>query len=203
MLFFQTIIAIFLLYTTQLFFPVISLFFVVFEIKYSFSLFAARAVAAASAEVSVGTAGLVEMIDTFDRPPKAFATDTYADAGVFADAFEDKPMKRLPKAGVYAGAGVGLARAEWSVFDAVAKGPNASAGVGASLASGARAFAKAELASASASAGPVKAKVGLAVDTGACISLTGVEAKVLGTGFSFGSKMGVSLLGNSIEVNLW
>ncbi|KAG1933837.1 hypothetical protein F2P79_020363 [Pimephales promelas] len=126
--------------------------------------------------------GLVEMIDTFDRPGQAFAKGTYASAGTYADGFEDKPMKRIPKAGLYAGAGVGLARAEWSIFDAMAKGPNASAGLEASLASGARAFAKAELGSASASAGPVKLKVGLAVDTGLSISLTAIEATVLGTG---------------------
>ncbi len=166
-------------------------------------MFAARAVAKAGAEVSVGTAAALEMIDTFDRPGKAFTAGTYSGAGTFADGFEDKPGKRLPKAGVYAGAGVGLARAEWSVCEAEAKGPNACAGVGASLTSGAKAFAKAELASASAAAGPVKATVGLAVDTGASINLTGVEAKVLGTGFSFGRKMGVSLFGNSIEFNLW
>uniref|UniRef100_A0A8D0AKN1 Uncharacterized protein n=1 Tax=Sander lucioperca TaxID=283035 RepID=A0A8D0AKN1_SANLU len=158
----------------------------------------------ASAEVSVGTAGLVEMIDTFDRPGSSIAVGTYADAGVYADGLEDKPGKRIPKAGVYAGAGVGLARAEWSVFEAQAKGPNASAGVGASAASlSAGAFARAEVASASASAGPLKAKVGLSADTGASVGLTGVEAKVLGTGFSFGRKMGVSLFGTGFEVNLW
>ncbi|XP_078112020.1 uncharacterized protein LOC144521350 [Sander vitreus] len=164
----------------------------------------AHAVGKASAEVSVGTAGLVEMIDTFDRPGSSTAVGTYADAGVYADGLEDKPGKRIPKAGLYAGAGVGLARAEWSIFEAQAKGPNASAGVGASAASlSARAFAKAEVASASVTAGPLKATAGLAIDTGASVGLTGVEAKVLGTGFSFGRTMGGSLFGNGFEVNLW
>ncbi|XP_071333574.1 fibroin heavy chain-like [Trachinotus anak] len=155
-------------------------------------------------DVSVGVPGALEMIDTFDRPGTASAAGTYAGAGTFAEAFENKPGKRIPKAGVYAGAGVGHARAEWSVFDAEAKGPNASAGAGASAASlGARAFARAEVASASASAGPVKATVGLSADTGVGVGLTGVEAKVLGTGFSFGRKMGISLFGTGFEFNLW
>lgn len=161
-------------------------------------------IARAGYDVSVGLPGAVEMIDTFDRPGNAFATGTYAGAGTFAAGFEDKPGKRLPKAGAYAAAGVGYARAEWSVFDAEAKGPNASAGVGASAASlSARAFANAEVASASASAGPVKAKVGLAVDTGVGISPTGIEAKLLGTGVSIGRKTSFSVLGNEIEFNLW
>uniref|UniRef100_A0A3Q0R9D7 Uncharacterized protein n=1 Tax=Amphilophus citrinellus TaxID=61819 RepID=A0A3Q0R9D7_AMPCI len=144
------------------------------------------------------------MIDTFDRPGKAFAKDTYASAGKFAAGFENKPGKRLPKAGMYAKAGVGHARAEWSVFDAEAKGPNACAGAEASVGClGAKAYARAEIASASASAGPVKAKVGLGVDTGVGISLGGVEAKLLGTGVSIGRKMGVSVLGNELEFSLW
>uniref|UniRef100_A0A668SJG6 Uncharacterized protein n=1 Tax=Oreochromis aureus TaxID=47969 RepID=A0A668SJG6_OREAU len=111
---------------------------------------------------------------------------------------------RLPKAGAYAEAGVGHARAEWSVFDAEAKGPNASAGAGASVASvSAQAFARAEIASASASAGPLKATVGLGLDTGVGVSPTGFEAKVLGTGISFGRKMGISLFGTGFEFNLW
>ncbi|KAI3356988.1 hypothetical protein L3Q82_003623 [Scortum barcoo] len=142
------------------------------------------------------------MIDTYDRDGKAFTSGTYSHAGTYADAFENEPGKRVPKAGAVARAGVGLARAEWSVFQAEAKGPNASAGAGASLTQGVKAFASAELASASASAGPVKAKVGLALDTGVGISPTHVEAKVLGTGFSFGQKMGISLFGSSLEFNL-
>ncbi|XP_032377565.1 uncharacterized protein LOC116693000 [Etheostoma spectabile] len=162
----------------------------------------AHAVVRGTAEVTVGAPGLVEMIDTYDRPGSAVALGTYADAGVYADGFEDKPGKRIPKAGVYAGAGVGLARAEWSIFEAEAKGPNASAGVGASAASlSARAFAKAEVASASAAAGPVKATVGLAVDTGVGVGPTGLEAKVLGTGVSIGRNTGVSFLGTGVEFN--
>ena len=138
------------------------------------------------------------MIDTIERPGKAFTAGTYAGAGLYGDDPEEKDG-----IGAFAGAGVGHARAEWSVCDAQAKGPNASAGYGVSSAAGVRAFAKAELASASASAGPVKATVGLSADTGASIGPSGVEAKVLGTGFSFGRKMGVSFLGSSFEFKLW
>ncbi|CAG5927857.1 unnamed protein product [Menidia menidia] len=144
------------------------------------------------------------MIDTFDRPGRAFACDTYAGTSTYAHGLENKTGKRIPKAGICAEAGVGRAKAEWSICEAEAKGPNAAAGLGASAGTlSASAFARAEVASASASAGPVTAKVGLSVDTGAEIGLTGVEAKVLGTGFSFGRKMGVSLFGNEFSFKLW
>ncbi|KAJ4934688.1 hypothetical protein JOQ06_007473 [Pogonophryne albipinna] len=122
------------------------------------------------------------MIDTFDRPGGASAEGAYAGTNTYAVGLEVKPGKRIPKAGATASAGVGYARAEWSVFDAEAKGPNASVGAVASAGTlSASAFARAELGSASASA----------------------EAKVLGTGFSFGSKTGVYLLGNGFEFNCW
>lgn len=197
------------------------------------------------ANVSVGILPpfrALETIDTFDRPGNAFATSYYADARTYADGGGKKPGKRLPKAGAYAGAGVGHARAEWSVFDAEAKGPNASAGAEASVLSvgafakaevgsasasaarileaeakgpnagagagvsveslGAEAFAKAQLASVSVSAGPVKATLGLAADTGVGIGATGLEVKVLGTGFSIGPKTSVSLFGTGVECNI-
>lgn len=162
------------------------------------------AVVTGGANLSVGSSGVVEMIDTFDRPGKASADATYARTGTYACGLEDKPMKRIPKAGAYAEAGVGKARAEYSVFDAEARGPNASAGASATAGTlSAEAFAKAELAGASASAGPLKAKIALAADTGVKVGLTEVEAKVLGTGISFGRKMGVSLFGTGFEFNLW
>uniref|UniRef100_A0A8P4KDU2 Uncharacterized protein n=1 Tax=Dicentrarchus labrax TaxID=13489 RepID=A0A8P4KDU2_DICLA len=98
-------------------------------------------------DVSVDASGALEMIDTYDRPGKAFGTWSYADAGTYANASKDKPMERIPKAGAYAGAGVGLAGSEWGIFNSEAKGPNVRAGATASLASGARAFANAEVAS--------------------------------------------------------
>ncbi|KAI9515549.1 hypothetical protein NQZ68_023199 [Dissostichus eleginoides] len=155
------------------------------------------------AEISSGY-GIVEMIDTFDRPGKAFTKGTYAGTNKYAVGLEDKPGKRIPRAGVSASAGVGHARAEWSVYEAEAKGPNASAGIGASAGSlSASAFARAEVASASAAAGPLTAKVGLSADTGVTVGATQIEAKVLGCGFSFGSKMGFSLLGSGFEFKLW
>lgn len=94
------------------------------------------------------------------------------------------------------------ARAEWSIFDAEAKGPSAETEATTEFLR-ARAFAKAELASASASAGPVKATVGLAADSGIEISPTQLEAKVLGTGISIGRKVGISLFGTGFEFELW
>lgn len=94
------------------------------------------------------------------------------------------------------------ARAEWSIFDAEAKGPSAGTEATAEGLQ-ARAFAKAELASASASVGPAKVTVGLSADTGVEVGLTQVEAKVLGTGISLGRKVGVSLFGTGFEFKLW
>ncbi|XP_042348576.1 uncharacterized protein LOC121947547 [Plectropomus leopardus] len=147
-------------------------------------------------DLEVGAGRSQMMIDTIERPGKAFATGTFASAGKFEDDSEEE-------IGVYAGVGVGHARAEWSVFDAEAKGPNASAGAEISRKAGVRAIAKAELASASASAGLVKATVGLAADTGIGIGPSGVEAKVLGTGVTIGRKIGVSFLGSGFEIKLW
>uniref|UniRef100_A0A3Q2CUB4 Uncharacterized protein n=1 Tax=Cyprinodon variegatus TaxID=28743 RepID=A0A3Q2CUB4_CYPVA len=144
------------------------------------------------------------MIDTFDRSGHASTASTFARAGKYACGLEDKPGRRIPKAGVYAEAGVGEAGAEWSVFDA--KGASVSAGTlkARAMATAVSAMATAEVASASASAGPIKAKVGLAVDTGVEVGLTRVEANVLGTGFSLGRKMGVSLFGTGFSLDsLW
>ncbi|XP_078144530.1 uncharacterized protein LOC139920436 [Centroberyx gerrardi] len=191
----------------------------------------AHAVVQAVAEVSFEP---LEMINTFDRPAKACYKRRYVEI----DSYENKPGKRF--AGLSVSAGVGDVQAEWSIFEAEVKGPKASAGievspgslrvsakgkVGSASASAGplkaevkgpngstgieaspgsvRAFAKGELASASATVGLLKAKVGLAVDTGVGVGVTGVEAKVLGTGFSIGRKMCVSLLGNEINFSFW
>ncbi|KAJ8267520.1 hypothetical protein COCON_G00126920 [Conger conger] len=146
--------------------------------------------------------GLINMIDTFDRPEDARAEGLYASAGSYEEGgFTDKPMQRIPKAGVYAYAGVGHAKAEYSVFEAEANGPNASAGAGASV-TGVNAMARAELASASATAGPLKVKAGLGVDTGVSAGVDGVEAKFLGTGVRIGPKPAISLLGSEVECSI-
>lgn len=94
------------------------------------------------------------------------------------------------------------AHAEWSIFEAEAKGPSAGTEAKTEFLS-ARAFATAELASASASVGPAKATLGLSADTGIEVGLTQVEAKVLGTGVSIGRKVGISLFGSGFEFELW
>uniref|UniRef100_A0A3Q3NS02 Uncharacterized protein n=1 Tax=Labrus bergylta TaxID=56723 RepID=A0A3Q3NS02_9LABR len=125
--------------------------------------------------------------NTTDRPGKASAKNSYAAA---VDRTDDGVM--------YAGAGWGHARAEWRMFDAEAKGPNAS--VGAEFTDESfKAMAKAEVISVSASAGITKATLGLSADTGVGIGKSGVEAKFLGTGFSIGRKTGFSLFGSGIE----
>ncbi|KTF78982.1 hypothetical protein cypCar_00047016 [Cyprinus carpio] len=148
------------------------------------------------------TKSLIGMIDTYDRPASANAEGGYAEQGLYASGFTDKPGERIPKAGYLAEAGVGRARAEYSIFEAEAKGPSASIGA---EAKGGKigAMARAEIASASAKAGPIGVKVGLGFDTGASIGLGGVEAKFLGFGFSFGSKMGLSFLGSEVSLSLF
>ncbi|KAA0722679.1 hypothetical protein E1301_Tti015496 [Triplophysa tibetana] len=145
--------------------------------------------------------GILHMIDTFDRKGGARAESSYANCENYAVGLENKPGKRIPKAGILAEAGYGRARAEYSVFEAEAKGPNASIGAEASLAK-VGAMGRAEVASASAKAGPVTVKAGLGFDTGASIGLGGVEAKFLGTGFSIGAKTGVSVLGSEVSCSV-
>ncbi|XP_043085176.1 uncharacterized protein LOC122331731 [Puntigrus tetrazona] len=153
------------------------------------------------ASVNVDLLDTINVIDTFDRPADASTKGRYAQCGKYALGFEDKPGHRIPKAGVYAEAGVGRVAAEVSVLEAEAKGPNASAGVGASV-TGAGMMARAEVGSVSAKAGPVAAKLGLGVDTGVSIGAGGLEAKFLGTGITFGPKTSVSLLGSEVSCSV-
>ncbi|XP_055039039.2 uncharacterized protein [Misgurnus anguillicaudatus] len=153
------------------------------------------------ASANVDILDTINIIDTIDRPACANAESKYARCGKYAVGLKNKPMERIPKAGVYAEAGVGRARAQVSVFEAEANGPNASVGAEASLV-GVGAMARAEVASASAKAGPVGVKVGLGVDTGAAISLSGVEAKILGTGISIGPKTSVAVLGSEVSCSV-
>ncbi len=141
------------------------------------------------------------MIDTYDRPSSANTEGGYAKQGFYASGYENKPGKRIPKAGYRAEAGIGKARAEYSVFEAEANGPNASAGAEASVVK-VGAMARAEIASASAKAGPLGVKVGLGFDTGASAGLDGVEVKFLGTGISIGSKTSISVLGSEASCSV-
>lgn len=122
------------------------------------------------------------------RTSKAGDAGEYAAAGAF---------NRWDGVGAYAGAGLGHTEG------GAVKGPNVGAGAELSLTEGARAVVNAELISVSTSAGPAKATVGLSAETGGTISPTQVEAKVLGTGFSFGRKVGFSVLGSGFEFKLW
>ncbi|KAK2866763.1 hypothetical protein Q7C36_002819 [Tachysurus vachellii] len=60
-------------------------------------------------------------------------------------------------------------------------------------------MAAAELGSVSAVAGPVEAKLGLGIDTGVSVGPTKIEAKILGTGVTLGSTMGISLFGSEFK----
>ena len=140
----------------------------------------------------------IRTVKNITRSAKATTKKKYTRAGTYAKGGSLEKLK-LPKAGAYAEAGVGKASAEWSIFEAKAKGPHAHAGAEISL-EGARAMASASLASASAEAGPLKAKIGLGFDTGVCLGVNGFEAKIAGIGFSIGKKTNFLLLGNEISI---
>ncbi|XP_035389682.1 uncharacterized protein LOC118242440 [Electrophorus electricus] len=142
---------------------------------------------------------ILDVIDYYDRPGRAYAEGLYAKTNTYAYFFTDKPGQRIPKAVAIAEAGVGRARAEWSIFEAEAKGPNASATAQANIL-GASAMARAEVGSASASAGPFKLTAGLGVDTGVRVGLGGAEVKLLGTGIKADETgAGVSVLGSGVS----
>lgn len=153
------------------------------------------------ASANVNLINAINMIDTADRPANTSAEGTYAGTGVYAISPENKPGKRIPKAGAYAEAGVGRVRAEISVLEAEAKGPNAVACAEANVA-GAQAMARAEIGSASVKAGPIGVKVGLGFDTGASIGLHGAEFKFLGCGFSVGPKTSISFFGSEVSCSI-
>ncbi|KAI2658973.1 Serine/threonine-protein kinase 10 [Labeo rohita] len=69
---------------------------------------------------------ITDINDTYDRPGMAYTEGKFARAKKYVEGNEDKAGKRIPKTGVYAEAGVGRAPAEYSIFEAEAKGPNAS-----------------------------------------------------------------------------
>jgi len=134
--------------------------------------------------IAGGIGAMVEsVVDNWDRPAFTDGTPTeYADAGDYHTRMTD---------GVYAQAGVGLARAGCSVAEAEARGPNVAAGAQWGQLSGVSMFAHAELASAQASVAGVTAKVGLNANTGFSAGLDGVSAEFLGFGVAVGPHMEV------------
>ncbi|XP_026077884.1 uncharacterized protein LOC113055709 [Carassius auratus] len=167
---------------------------------------------------------IISRIDTYDRPTTCDRSVTYgryarhvrsatyarptniiAEGGLdakqgiyfksYIPGFEEITGKNIGEDGV------GQARPENPLFEAVVKGPSASAGTEVSVVK-VEAMARAEVASASASVGPVGVKVGLGFDTGASAGLDGVEAKFLGTGFSIGQKNSISVLGSEASCSV-
>uniref|UniRef100_A0A3B5B557 Uncharacterized protein n=1 Tax=Stegastes partitus TaxID=144197 RepID=A0A3B5B557_9TELE len=140
-------------------------------------------------KVTFNTDGIKELRDNIDRPGDIDAKVVYGRAK-FSDT-----------RGSIA-AGCGHVHTECSVVDAEANGPNASADVELSNERVSLQY-KAELYSASVSAGPVTLKTGVTADVGFGIGEDGVEAQVMGTGFSIGRKIGLSLFGQGFEIGLW
>lgn len=144
---------------------------------------------------------VIDTIGNIDRPGDASADGTYAEKEATASEYDPKTGLWFPRAKASASTGLGRAQAEWSIFHAEARGPNAGAKAEACI-DGVSAFARAEVARASATAGPVKATVRVGLENGGKVGVTGVEAKLLGNGFSFGRKMGVSVCGFGFDVEL-
>lgn len=61
-------------------------------------------------------------------------------------------------------------------------------------------MARAQIGSVSATAGPVKAKLGLGIDTGVEINPTKIKLMFLGTGVTLGSTMGISLFREKLKL---
>uniref|UniRef100_A0A3B3RQJ1 Uncharacterized protein n=1 Tax=Paramormyrops kingsleyae TaxID=1676925 RepID=A0A3B3RQJ1_9TELE len=136
------------------------------------------------------------------RPADYYADGAYTGTEEYACGFENKPGKRIPKAGYIAHAGVGRVGAEWSIFSVGAKGPHVSVQAEANGRLEAGAMARAGIGSASVAVGPAHIKVGLGIDTGIKISPTKIKVKVLGTGVTFGSTMGISFFGSEFKIKL-
>lgn len=111
------------------------------------------------------------------------------------------PAMTIPKIGGFIEMEAESTKVEFREIQLEAKGSSAAARAEVS-ALGASAMVRGELASASASIGPVGVKVGLGVDTGASIGVEGIEAKVLGTGFSIGPKTSISVLGSEASCSV-
>ncbi|XP_075178276.1 uncharacterized protein LOC142250096 [Anomaloglossus baeobatrachus] len=126
------------------------------------------------------------------------ATGAYSGAEAYAYGDEDVPGIGNSRMGAKCEAGVGKARAVYSVLEAEAKGPSAGAGAEIS-ATEVGAMARAEIGSVSAAAGPVKATLGLAVDTGIRAGADGLEVQFLGTGVTLGPNPSISFLGSKLE----
>lgn len=121
-----------------------------------------------------------------------------------AGAVVDKVLEQLPEAEAKAATGVNHSHEEDGIFALDTKGPNASAEAGVSGKDRSlKAMARAEVGSVAGSIGPVTGTLGLSADTGAHISPTQLEAKVLGTGISIGRETGISLFGTELKFKLW
>ena len=102
----------------------------------------------------------------------------------------------ISNAGAGAKVTMGEASAKWNIFSAYAEGPNAGADAKIGMTEGglpveAGAMAELSLGKAGVKAGPVAAALNVNADTGAKVGPQGVEASVLGLGFSIGKKTGI------------
>uniref|UniRef100_A0A3B3RYR4 Uncharacterized protein n=1 Tax=Paramormyrops kingsleyae TaxID=1676925 RepID=A0A3B3RYR4_9TELE len=124
------------------------------------------------------TKGVLKMINTYNKPADCYAKGAYTGTDEYACGFENKPGKRIPKPGFKAEAGVGRVGAKWSIFSVGAKGPHASVEADANGLLEAGAMTRAGFGNASVAVGPAHLKV--------------VKLKILGTGVTFESTMGIS-----------
>lgn len=167
------------------------------------------------------------------RRKQNYAVDAYGAAGEFSDEYYSGKGRRNRKEGVYIGGGLQqftFGDAEYKTFNAGAgvevssekeiraiaqaetfslgnddvriRGPRAETGYDFSLNGRATAMIKAKAQAGSVSLGPVSASYGVSADTGVSFD-DGVEAKILGSGFSIGRKTEFSVAGVGVSVKLW
>lgn len=154
-------------------------------------MFSGRAVERGGSHISLGDPNVLDSGDG------NFIAVGYAGSGDFKKACRKGDLG--PRRGEYAVAGVGYIYRK--NLEVEAKGPNVGLG-SSSGPDGTRIMCQAELGSYSSTVGPVKTKVAVSFETGVELSQKQLELKYLGTGFSFGRKMGFSLSGFGFEFEL-
>jgi hypothetical protein len=152
------------------------------------------AVVKAPAAHCSASGGICDIIDRWDTKAYAEGDTLHAFSGVITTKTRKIATASAGVASWSAGTAKGIASVNASVATASA---TASFGY-----DGASAFANASLVSVGAQLGPVNARAGLDLTSGASIGWGGIDVSVLGFGVSLGPKLGVSLPFFSFSVGL-
>ncbi len=130
------------------------------------------------------SSGICDIIDRWETDAFAQGDTLHAHSGVLTTKTRKIATASAGVASWSAGTAKGIASVNASVATA-----SATASVGYD---GVSAFANASLVSVGAQVGPLNAKAGLDLTTGASVGLGGVDVSVVGFGFSLGPKLGIS-----------